>query len=135
MSKTLLTSFDTFQPGKAFFRVSHEAKKKDVSGSSINEKRGCSQVAFCAKSGGSCERQPGPLIALSTVFYAIAASSPPPIVALPLRAERASCEGPPCVAQKNALCGRTTVAFLEHVVAEAPKLAADTDSLPIWWWR
>jgi len=67
---------------------------KALPGSSINEKRGCSQVAFCAKSGGSCEWHPGPLIALSMVFYAIAASSPPPISALPMRAERASCEVP-----------------------------------------
>jgi hypothetical protein len=94
VSKTLLTSFDTFQPGKAFFRASGEAEMKALPGSSINDKRGCSQVAFCAKSGGSCERQAGPLIALSTVFYYIAASYPLTIFALPMRTERASCEVP-----------------------------------------
>ena len=57
---------------------------KDLTGSSINDKRGCSQVPFCAKSGGSCERQPGPLIAPSTVFYSIAAGHPPAILALPM---------------------------------------------------
>jgi hypothetical protein len=56
---------------------------KALPGSRVNERRGCSQVAFCAKSGGSCERQPEPLIALSTAFSSSAASPPPPIFALP----------------------------------------------------
>ena len=135
VAKIFLTSFDTFQPGKAFFRASGEAEMKDLPRSSITNKRGCSQVSFCAKSGGSCERQPGPLIALSTVFYSIAAGYPPAILALPMISERASCEVPPGLAQKNALCGITTVAFLENVVAEATKLAAYTDGLTIWWRR
>jgi hypothetical protein len=51
-SKTFLTSFDTFQPGKAFCRASDEAEMKALPGSRVNERRGCSQVAFCAQSGG-----------------------------------------------------------------------------------
>ena len=69
------------------------------------------------------------------VFYQIASGYSPAVSALRMVAERASCEVAVYWCEKMRSVDMTTLAFLEHVVAEAAKLTTDTDGLAIWRWR
>jgi phage gp36-like protein len=71
-------------------------------------------------------------MALPMVFYQIATCYSPAISAFPTVLEKASCEVAVYWREKMRSVGMTTIAFLENVVAEAAKLATDTDGLAIW---
>jgi hypothetical protein len=66
------------------------------------------------------------------VFYQVASGYSPPVSALQMVAERASCEVAVYWREKLPYMDMTTITFLENVVAEAAKFTTYTDGLAIW---